>query len=258
MTAIAHEAVRETIRDAGRALGVPGPVAEAFVRLLRPCVYLCPFEQLPEELRNSARPAARAGGSAHLPEGVDVPAYVPHLVTVDCAAIPTGVLDIDFPDDGQVAVLAEVTDQDEGFVIYVPTGTETVERHPREAEQDAPKSSESFPLYAVAGTTMPGALHRSHVAEAVDYAEGDAERARRVDNLIDEMGAILAVRWGYGIQLGGFARAWHDPLEDRGNVLFLSIPESAVFGGDCITFVSGSREQIAERRYDELEFDVES
>lgn len=96
------------------------------------------------------------------------------------------------------------------------------------------------------------------MAEAVDYAGGDAERARLVDKLIDEMGAILAVRWGYGIQLGGFSPAWHDPLEYRGDVLFVSIPESAVFGGDCITLVSGSREQITERRYGELTFEVES
>lgn len=254
MTPIAHEAVR----GAGRSFGIPDPVTEAFVRLLRPCVYLCPYEELPEELREDARPAARAGGPARLPEDVTVPAYVPHVVTVDCAAVPTGVLDIEFPADGHVAILAEVTDQDEGFVIHLPAGTETVERHPRETEPNTPNAHESFPLYAVAGTTMPGALRRSHVVEAVDYAEGDAERARLVDNLIEEIGAILAVRWGYGIQLGGFAPAWHDPLEDRGNILFVSIPESAVFGGECITLVSGSREQIAERRYSELEFDVES
>ncbi|MFC8706642.1 hypothetical protein ACFUIV_31270 [Streptomyces anulatus] len=174
-----------------------------------------------------------------------MPAYVPHVVTVDCAAIPNGVLDIDFPADGHVAILAEVTDQDEGFVIHLPAGTETVERHPRQAEPNTLKSHESFPLYAVAGMTMPGALRRSHVVEAVDYTEENAERARLVDSLIHEMGAILAVRWGYGIQLGGFTPAWHDPLEDRGNTLFVSIPESAVFGGKCITLVSGSREQSA-------------
>ncbi|MFY0510965.1 hypothetical protein ACOMD4_11285 [Streptomyces anulatus] len=63
-----------------------------------------------------------------------MPAYVPHMVTVGCAAIPTGVLDIEFPADGHVAVLAEVTDQDEGFVIHLPAGTETVERHPSEVD----------------------------------------------------------------------------------------------------------------------------
>lgn len=75
--------------------------------------------ELPEELREGARPAARGGGPAHLPEDAAVPAHVPHVVTVDCAARPTGVLDIEFPADGHVAILAEVTDQDEGFVIHL-------------------------------------------------------------------------------------------------------------------------------------------
>ncbi|MFK3733860.1 hypothetical protein ACI2LJ_26755 [Streptomyces sp. NPDC088090] len=250
--------IREAVRDAGRGLGLPEPVTEAFVRLLRPCVHLCPYDQLPEGLREGARPAARAAGPAHLPENVDVPAYVPHLVTIDCAAIPSGVLDIDFPADGHVAVLAEVTDQDEGFVVRVPAGAATVERRPRASEPDDPRSRAPFPLYAVPGLTGPAGLRRSHVAEAVAYAEGDAERARLVDGLTDAMGAILAVRWGYGIRLGGFSPAWHNPVEDRGNVLFVSVPESAVFGGDCLTLVSGTREQIAERRYDALEFEVES
>ncbi|MFJ6805898.1 hypothetical protein ACIQRK_07610 [Streptomyces anulatus] len=49
MIATAHE----TIRDAGRSLGLPEQVTEAFVRLLRPCFCLCPYEQLPEALRDS-------------------------------------------------------------------------------------------------------------------------------------------------------------------------------------------------------------
>ncbi|MGN0116755.1 MAG: hypothetical protein ACI39M_04640, partial [Streptomyces albidoflavus] len=121
MTAIiTHEAVREAALDAGRALGLPEPVTEAYVRLLRPCLHLCPYEKLPEELRTEVRPAARVGGPARLPKGVEVPGYVPHVLTVDCAALPTGVLDIAFPTDGHVAVLAEITDQDHGWVFHVP------------------------------------------------------------------------------------------------------------------------------------------
>ncbi|MEV8122589.1 hypothetical protein AB0P07_00470 [Streptomyces sp. NPDC085944] len=248
---------REAVRDAGRALGIPEPVTEAYVRLLRPCVYLCPYDQLPRELRENARPAAQAAGTARLPAGVDVPAYVPHVVTVDCAAVPTGVLDVDFPADGHVVVLADVTDLDEGFVFHVPAGAETVERRPRTAEPDAPKPHPAFPLYPVPGLTCPGARGRWQVAEAVDYAEGDPGRARLVEQLIEAVQAVLDVRWGHDIQLGGFSPAWHNPVEDRGNVLFLSIPESTVFDGEHITFVSGTREQLAERRYDALAFEVE-
>ncbi|MCO6694991.1 hypothetical protein KQI59_11155, partial [Streptomyces sp. Vc17.3-30] len=77
---------------------------EACVRLSRPCLHLCPYEELPEELRKEARPAARVGGPTRLPEGVDVPGYVPHVLTIACAAIPAGVLDIAFPADGHVVV----------------------------------------------------------------------------------------------------------------------------------------------------------
>lgn len=259
MTAIiTHEAVREAAHDAGRALGLPEPVTEAFVRLLRPCVYLCPYETLPEELREDARPAARAAGPAQLPKGVDIPAYVPHLLTIDCAAVPTGVLDIAFPADGQVAILAEITDQDWGFALHVPEGTETVERPSREQPgPDGPKPFASFPLYAVPGVTSLGHLHWSRVPEAVDYAGEDDERAGLLESLTERMESVLAVRWAHGIQLGGYAPAWHDPLEDQGDILFVSIPEGAVFGGDCITLVFGTPEQIAERRYAELEFRVE-
>lgn len=244
--------VREAVLDAGRALAVPDPVTEAFIRLLRPCIYLCPYDELPQELKKDARPAARALGFPHLPEDVEVPSYRSHVVTIDCAALPADVLDIDFPADGHLVILAEITDDPEdGVIIHLPAGTETVER------QSQSKSHEPFPLYAVPGTTKPDPLHWSQVAEAADYAEGDAERARLVTKLIDEIGEIPDVRWKYDLQLGGYSRAFHNPVEDRGKALFLSIPESAVFGDGCITLVSGTREQIAEHRYDELEFDVE-
>ncbi|MGA4859003.1 hypothetical protein ACPCAB_20400 [Streptomyces koyangensis] len=260
MTAIlTHEATREAVRDAGRTLGLPEPVTEAFVRLLRPCVYLCPYAMLPEELRGAARPAARSAGPAQLPEGHEIPAYIPHLLTIDCAAVPTGVLDIDFPTDGEVVILAEITDQDEGYALHVPRETETVEHPSREQPgPDAPNQFASFPLYPVPGTTLPGRLRWSRVPEAAGYAGEDAERGVLLDTLTERMESILAVRWAHEIQLGGYAPAWHDPLEDQGDILFLSIPEDAVFGGDCITLVLGTPEQIAERRYEELEFRVES
>nr|SBO96191.1 hypothetical protein BN4615_P5707 [Nonomuraea gerenzanensis] len=222
---------------------MPEAVTEALIRRLRPCVYLCPCDEVPQ----GARPAARALGLPHLPEDVEVPSYRPHVVTIDCAAIPAGVLDIGFPADGHLVVLAEVSDYDEGDVIYLPAGTQTVQRHSQR------KSHDSFPLYAVPGTTAPDDLHWSQVVEG-----GDAGLAGRVTKLIDEVREIPGVRWRYDIQLGGHSRAWHNPVEERGKVLFLSIPESELFGDGCITLVSGTREQIAERRYDELEFDVES
>ncbi|MFI8908381.1 hypothetical protein ACIGV8_23040 [Streptomyces albidoflavus] len=257
MTAIlTHEAVRDAVRDAGRALGLPEPVTEGFVRLLRPCLHLCPYEKLPEELRTEgARPAARVGGPAQLPKGVEVPAYVPHALTIDCAAIPTGILDIAFPADGHVAVLTETT-ADGGFFLHVPTGTDTVERHSPERD-DGQTRHGPFPLHAVPGTTCPSWLDPSHVAEAAAWAEEDAGRTELVDRMVEQVESLVDVDWGHGIQLGGHSPAWHDPLEDRGRVLLVALPWGRVSGDDCITYVSGTPEVIAQHRYDALAFTVE-
>lgn len=262
MVAAMEPTVRDAVLDAGRTLGLPERVSEAFIRLLRPCIYFCPFDELPEELRKGARPAARAAGFPHLPRDMDVPPGLPHVLTIDCAAIPAGVLDIDFPVDGHLIVLADITDYPGGgVVIHLPTGTETAERR-REVdeikERGAAAFHEPFSLYAVPGITDPAFLSRSHVAEAVDYVGDDAERADLVEELIDEIREVLIDRWDHGIQLGGYSGAWQNPVEDRGNVLLIHIAENAVCGGDGhITLISGTQEQIAKRRFDELDFDVE-
>ncbi|MFD7648665.1 hypothetical protein ACFV5M_13555 [Streptomyces albidoflavus] len=257
MTAIiTQEAVREAALDAGRALGLPGPVTEAYVRLLRPCLHLCPYDKLPEELRvEGARPVARVAGPARLPEGVVVPSYVPHVLTLDCATLPAGVLDIALPADGHLVVLAAITDQNHGWVVRIPAGTETVERHP--GERDALASVAPVPLYAVPGVTTPTYVDSSEIPEAAAYAEGNAERAGLLEELSEKLEALVSVPWAWEIQLGGWSPAWHDPLEDRGDILLVAVPEGAVSGGDCITYVSGTPEEIAECRYDGIAFSVE-
>ncbi|MFE7671406.1 hypothetical protein ACFU5N_04235 [Streptomyces albidoflavus] len=257
MTAIlTHEAVREAAHNAGRALGLPEPVTEAYVRLLRPCLHLCPYDKLPEELRTEdARPVARAAGPARLPKGVEVPGYVPHILTLDCAALPTGVLDIALPADGHVAVLAEITDQNHGWVRHVPAGTETVERRP--SERDPLASVDPFPLYAVPGITTPTYVDIPEIPEAAAYAEGNAERTELLEELFEKLESLVSVPWAHEIQLGGWSPAWHDPLEDRGDILLVAIPEGAVSDGDCITYVSGTPEEIAECRYADIAFSVE-
>ncbi|MFF8917623.1 hypothetical protein ACF08M_31030 [Streptomyces sp. NPDC015032] len=247
--------VREAVLDSGRALEVPESVTEAFLRLLRPCVYLCPYDCLPEELKKDARPA---GGLPRLPEGMEPPLPVPHAVTVDCAVIPTGVLDIAFPAAGHLVIFADVADYPAmGAVLHLPAGTETVEHHTRDNESEeegAPETYEPFPLYAVPGTTQPDTFPSwSDVPEAVDYAEGDAERARLVDELIERIGDVLEVPYRHDIQLGGHSGAWQVSPEEYGHVLFARIPESAISDGDnSLTLVTETWEQIAGRRYDEL------
>ncbi|MDX3322856.1 hypothetical protein PV415_38835 [Streptomyces sp. ME03-5684b] len=151
--------VSEAVLEAGRALDIPEAVTRAFVRRLRPCVHLCPYGSLPEELKKDARPAARALGPVHLPEGAEAPLHLPHLMTIDCAAIPAGSLDIAFPADGHLVVFGSVTNGAACGVIHVPAGTETVERQPDKKRMDPYETyHDPFPLYAVPGTTTePGA-----------------------------------------------------------------------------------------------------
>ncbi|WP_425826071.1 hypothetical protein [Streptomyces fractus] len=267
MNSTVREPVRQAALDAGRDLGVPEPVTQAFIRLLRPCVHLCSFDNLPEEQKQGARAVGRASGPARLPHDVEAPEDLPHVLTIDCAAIPAGVLDIEFPAAGQLVIFAEISDYPgEGAVIHLPPEAESAEHPLRVGELQAVERSETvrpdfyepFALYAVPGTTMPDLSRWSHVSEAAQYAEGDAERTRLVDRLIGEIDRFLDARWTHDIQLGGHSRAWQNPVEDRGHVLFIRIPEGAVCdGNDYLTLIAGHPEQLAERRYDELEFEVE-
>lgn len=260
MTSTVRETTREAVLDAGRTLGVPEPVTRSFLRHLRPCVHLCAYDMVPEAQRQGARPVGRAAGPAHLPKDLEAPEGLPHILTLDCAAVPAGALDIEFPADGHLVVFAEISDYPgEGVVVHVPPETGAAGRPLREVEGTAGSEfHEPFPLYAVPGVTMPDFHRWSDVTEAAEYAGEDAERRRLVERLIGRIDAILYPRWTQDIQLGGHSRAWQNPVEDRGHVLLLRIPESAVSEGDgYLTLVAGRREQLAERRYEELEFEVE-
>ncbi|MFD7293092.1 hypothetical protein ACFV9W_07355 [Streptomyces sp. NPDC059897] len=258
MTSTVRETLREAVLDAGRKLGIPDPVTQAFVRHLRPCVHLCAHDMVPERQRPGAGPVGRAAGPARLPKDLEAPDGLPHILTLDCAAIPADALDIELPADGHLVVFAEITDYPgEGAVIHLPPGA--AEHTLREVEGTAgPDFHDPFPLYAVPGATLPDFQRWSDLAEAAEYAGEDAERRRLVERLIGEIDAILYPRWTYDIQLGGHSRAWQNPVEDRGHVLLLRVPESAVSDGDgYLTLIAGRREQLAEHRYEELEFEVE-
>ncbi|MGW6059018.1 hypothetical protein [Streptomyces sp. NPDC055189] len=252
--------VRDAVLDAGQTLGVPEQVTLAFIRLLRPCVHLCSYDRLPQALKQGAQPAARVAGLAHLPPDMEAPRGLPHVLTIDCAAIPTGILDIDFPADGHVVIHAEIANYPgEGVITHLPAGTETVEHPPTERrEKDAAKLHEPFALYPVPGTTPPARYDLTDAPEAVDFTAGDDERIDLVEKLVDEIDRVLYAPWTYEVQLGGHSGAWHNPVEDRGDVLFIRIPESSVSHGETyLTMITGTREDIARRRYDELDVEVE-
>ncbi|WP_328508606.1 hypothetical protein OG981_03455 [Streptomyces mirabilis] len=101
MTSINERLVHETTAE----YGVPEPVAQEFMARLRPCLYLVPHNEGPPSRREDVRSAARTGGLPALPDGVDSPdGRAPLVLSVDCAALPRDVLDIELPADGHLLI----------------------------------------------------------------------------------------------------------------------------------------------------------
>ncbi|MDH6120269.1 uncharacterized protein YwqG [Kitasatospora sp. GAS204A] len=120
---------------------LPADIAEKWTSLLRPCARLAAGAD--------GRSAGRLGGAPELPHGTEWPVWEGHgplsfVASVDCAALPTGELDMPLPqdgtllffyfdgqlDDGDALVLADDRDSWDGArVLYVPAETETLE-HP--------------------------------------------------------------------------------------------------------------------------------
>lgn len=112
MTSIDERLVHETAAECG----VPGPVAQEFMARFRPCLYLVPHKEVPPSRREDVRSAARTGGLPALPDGVDWPeGRAPLVLSVDCAALPHDVLDIELPADGHLLFFTEIEYPPESF-----------------------------------------------------------------------------------------------------------------------------------------------
>ncbi len=89
--------------------GVPGSVVRELTARPRPCLSLVRHGELPEPSRENARPAARTGGIPALPDGVNWPEVrEPLVLSVDCAVLPQGALDIELPAEGHLLFFTEV------------------------------------------------------------------------------------------------------------------------------------------------------
>ncbi len=139
---------REAYRDLAREQGTPEHVIDRVLRLARPRIELRPAGH------SEGPVVGRYGGRPPLPAGFVRP--VPDFIaSVDCAALPAGVLDIPLPEDGHLLFFAsrsqyEGNDEDRsGRVVYVPAGTAP----PEDDDHDA---SESFPLHGHVDWNMPG------------------------------------------------------------------------------------------------------
>lgn len=255
MTAIDERLVLETAAEHG----VPGPVAQELMAKARPCLFLVPYEQVPPALREKARPVARTGGLPALPDGTEWPeGRDPLVLSVDCAALPGDVLDIELPLDGSLLFFSQIEyPPDSSVVLHVPAGVPTTERAASD-EYDGEVMDitvyEPHTLYAVAGLTF-GEDRWEGPAAGAFLDDADEET---LDGFAEGVLDLAAggSQPGVTVQLGGFSNSW-DMAPDEGDlVLFAQIAGQAIdYSVYTMTLIVGTRADITARKYGNLVYE---
>ncbi|MFJ9243693.1 DUF1963 domain-containing protein [Streptomyces sp. NPDC101776] len=261
MTAI-DEAV---LLEAAAEHGVPGPVVRELLARCRPCLYLVQDKEVPESLREHLRPAARTGGLPALPDGVDWPeGREPLVLSVDCAALPHDVLDIELPADGHLLVFTEISYPPESSaVLHVPAGVRTTERSATYAcrgETWETRTYEPRTLYPVPGLSIENDWQGGPHTNA--FLDGDGDGAEDSLDAFEEALLDLAFggrRPGACVQLGGFSDPWDMAPDEGGLVLFAQLAGQAVDYKVCtMNLIVGTREDMAAGRYTELRYEQQT
>lgn len=238
--------------------GVPADVAAELAGLLRPCVFLVAYQDLPEGRRADARPAGRAGGLPLLPEGAEWPDGVPFALAVDCAALPREAIDIELPLDGQLLFFTTFRYEPEGSaVLHVPTGVPTTE-HPLPKELDGQEAVAHEPraLYPVPGLTIDHDWYDAPATAA--FRAGGTDHDEVLDRFVEAV--VDSVPDGSPptsvAQIGGFSNPWQVPPDEDGLVLLAQIAGNGV-DHDLFTLnlIVGTHEDIAAGRWTELEYE---
>ncbi|WP_405543468.1 YwqG family protein [Streptomyces phaeochromogenes] len=267
MTSIDEPLVLETAAK----FGVPGRVAQELMARTRPCLYLVPHEQVPVSRRENARPAARTGGLPALPDGTDWPEpRNPLVLSVDCAALPHDVLDIELPADGHLLLFTEIEYPPESSVVlHIPAGARTTERsatYELDGEAEQVRVYEPRTLYPVPGLTLDsdwdgGPQTRAFLEEdgAEDRADDGAEDALDgFEEAVLDM-AFGGPRPGVCVQLGGFSDSWDMAPDVDGLVLFAQMAGQAIdYNVFTMNLIVGTQEDIAARRYADLQYDQQT
>lgn len=234
----------------------------------RPCLYLVPYEQVPESRRETARPAARTGGLPALPDGVNWPdGRDPLALSVDCAALPRDVLDIELPAVGHLLFFTEIEYPPESSaVLHIPAGVRTSERpatYQLDGEDVQSRVYEPRTLYPVAGLTFDGEWQGgpqiSAFLDGDGNGDGDGDGDQDALDGFEEAVLDLAYgghRPGVCVQIGGFSDPW-DMAPDRGElVLFAQLAGQAIdYNVFTMNLIVGTREDIAARRYTGLHYE---
>lgn len=142
---------RQVYRDLAGERGIPEHVIDTvLLRLARPRIELRPAGY------SDGPVVGRYGGRPPLPVGAELP--VPDFIaSVDCAALPAGVLDIPLPEDGHLLFFGNKSewqwlDNDTtGRVMHVPAGTVL----PTSREDDDDDADEAFALHGHVDWNMP-------------------------------------------------------------------------------------------------------
>ncbi|SME89469.1 DUF1963 domain-containing protein [Streptomyces sp. Amel2xC10] len=250
------------VHDIADACGVPGGVARELIARSRPCLYLVPYEELPPDRRENARPAGRTGGLPALPDGVGWPdGREPLVLTVDCAALPRDVLDIELPADGHLLFFTDIEYPPESsMVLHVPAGAPTTERAPTytyDGEDMRIRVYEPRTLYALPGLTLDSESNWTTGPETRAFLEGDGgeEALDRFEEAV-LAAAVGGERPGVGVQLGGFSDPWDMAPDDGDDVLLAQMAGQAVdHGVFTMNLIVGTREDIAAGRYADLRYE---
>ncbi|MER6504796.1 DUF1963 domain-containing protein [Streptomyces sp. NPDC001455] len=238
--------LRTRIDALGRKRGIPEAVVEEALRHLRPSISLCEADG--SLWQEGVRPAAMAGGLPRLPEGMEWPdSDHPHLATIDCAALPRAVLDIDLPQDGHLVLFSDFDDFDAPVLLHIPAGTETTEREPRIVDEDWPVY-EPVPLYPLVVWHID---NWGDIPGALEFTEHNPSGANQIDTFIDDMSHLINGADVARIRLGGHTRYFQNPPEKDGVTHFLSVSGDE-FEKTSILAFAGTREDITARRYENL------
>jgi hypothetical protein len=208
---------RQAYRQKASERGIPAPVIEWFLQLARPRVVLHRDDQSGVDTA-TAPVVGHVGGNPWLPADVEWSGFPHFVASIDCAALPAGVLDIPFPEDGHLLFFADVNQPDfdgedtYARIVHVPAGTATAERVP----SDEPFMAERFPLRYELHWTLPG-----------DYSLDYLLLREDSRNLYDKYdGSELGNEpWPYGGQL---ALGGH-PLQIQDDPLLRFLPEDFAF-----------------------------
>ncbi|WP_448315883.1 DUF1963 domain-containing protein [Streptomyces sp. CO7] len=199
-------------RETALAEGIPPEDIRRWTDIARPCALL--------DTRGEGPVVGRLGGPLLLP--VDAPdPWCKLAATVDLAAVPAGVTNLDLPADGHLLLFADpdpdsIGERNLGGAFHVPAGTRVEERHlDLDPEWRNYPYETDFPeglLHLRSGVSLP--YHSSVRAPGDPFGWEHLPGHPRADELVEVWTETPGDDIHLGLQLGGYAEdedQWEDP-----------------------------------------------